>query len=102
MLQSRHSGSDPDPFGDIPEVGKKCILHLEGGLEGGRQIVVLGRVMAGRYVHYRELDDAIVKVIVDNAIEPSAELPDQFGEMERVSDAVRRFVGWPKWVVVID
>ncbi|KAL9689852.1 hypothetical protein QQ045_010243 [Rhodiola kirilowii] len=101
-LQSRHSGSDSDPFKDILEVGKKCILHVEGVLEEGRQIVALDRVMTGRYVRYRELDDGIVKVIVHDAMEPSVELPEQFREMERVSDVVQTFVSWMKWLVDID
>ncbi|KAL9688257.1 hypothetical protein QQ045_032676 [Rhodiola kirilowii] len=76
MLKSHHSGTDPGPFVDIPEVGKKCVLHVEGGLDQHMMIVALGKVMTGRIVQYQELDDDMVKVLVNEAIEPSAEQPN--------------------------
>ncbi|KAL9668450.1 hypothetical protein QQ045_002833 [Rhodiola kirilowii] len=92
-IQNLDGGTNPDPFGDIPEVGKKYLIHMDDGSDRGFVIVALGKVMEGRIVQYQELDDDMVKVFVDEALEGWRELQKKFGDMTKVSDAVGGFVG---------
>ncbi|KAL6539343.1 hypothetical protein OROHE_011114 [Orobanche hederae] len=84
------------PLGDTSQFG----FYVD---ERPPRIVSIGRVHRGDFtLHYAPLPAHLVKIVVDEAVDGSAEVPIHTEEVSSVREALGTFITWPKYLVVAD
>ncbi|KAL2341413.1 hypothetical protein Fmac_009353 [Flemingia macrophylla] len=82
---------------DTNTLSEKCQLLLDGFLDA----VAIGTMQAGRFTeHHQTLHDDLVRVFVDEVIQPKASLLMSTAEFMTMGDTLHNYVQWPCRLII--